>query len=82
MREIPISNAIEHLRKISHTMANDAIFPFDSVRAEDYPADSMQPFVVGRSEAISLNPRVQICLFEKKSQNLCSFEIVYPENYV
>ncbi len=82
LREIPIGLAIAHLKKISQNAGFKEIFPFDSVRADDCPKDSMQPFTSGRKESICLDPRVQICLFEKNSENLRSFEIVYPENYV
>jgi hypothetical protein len=82
LRDIPIGLAIAHLRKISQNSEFERVFPFDSVRADDCPKDSMQPYVSGKSESICLDPRVQICLFQKNSQNLLSFEIIYPEKYV
>lgn len=62
------------------------LFPYDSVRAQDHPKPYNRHFVnrmnKGIDNLIDLNPRIQICVFEKSDATLHDIRIVFPEHYI
>lgn len=80
--DIPMGKAIEYLKQISLKGKYADIFDFDSIRSVDYPPSS-QPikYVKTREEVLYLNPRVQICVINKK-ECVKSYEIIYPKHYL
>ena len=78
-KKIPVGYAIKILRELNNLQ--EGIFSFDSVRAADHPKPDYHKFVEGRKEQMDLNPRIQICLFEKTKLNLSEMNMVYSEQY-
>jgi hypothetical protein len=71
-----VANIITFMRR------ND-IFQYNSIRAaDDYKASVRIPFIKGRSEFMTINKRVQICVINKKDVLLRPFSVVYPEKYL
>jgi len=82
-KEPPLSKAIALLRlwQKKNRINN---FPYDSIRAQDFPNPASYKFVEKedrRTETTILNPRIQICLFEVNNRVLSPLRIVYPEQY-
>jgi hypothetical protein len=83
-KEPPLSKAIAILRILQKNNRIDN-FPYDSVRAQDFPRPITYKFVEKdrrRFETTDLNPRIQICLFQKNNRILPPLKIVYPEQYI
>lgn len=81
--EPPLSKAIALLR-LWQKKRRIANFPYDSVRAQDFPNPATYKFVEKenrRVETTILNPRIQICLFTADKLALPSLKIIYPEPY-
>lgn len=76
----PISKIISLLRTIEQR--KKGIFSYNSIKAQDHPNRNLYKFVDNRNEVMDLNPRIQICLFEKSDVLLPFRRIVYPEKYV
>jgi len=66
-KKIPIGKAIMHLRQIAQKPRFKNIFPYHATRADDCPEDARIYFVLGKPEFTCLNPRVQICVYERQS---------------
>lgn len=79
----PIGITIMYLRDLNRRWPQyKGIFPFNYVRGQDFPIGTMVEFAPGVKEKLSLNPRVQICLFEKSRVTVRSFCIIFPKEYV
>jgi hypothetical protein len=74
---ITVPKVIEYIKKY-------AGFPYNSIRAADYPGSRAQQISFGGKwkEFMYLYERVQICLINKNNLNLHSFKVIYPDNYV
>ena len=79
-----IKNPSEELvANIITFMRRNDIFKYNSIRAaDDYNASIKIPFIKGRSEFMTINKRVQICVIHKKDVILRPFSVVYPEKYL
>lgn len=80
--KIPIGKAIMHLRRIAQHPPFRDIFPYYATRSEDCPEDARIYFVAGRPEFTCMNPRVQICVYEKQHLLLHPLRIIFPDKYV
>jgi hypothetical protein len=76
---VPIGKAIEFLRKKNEKQAG--VFPYFGIRASDFPYQDKFIFVEGKKEYTMFNPRIQICIFSKDTNNISNTKIIYPENY-
>lgn len=75
-----ISKCLEYLKKLAKLDIN--IFPFENIRAIDYlPPDDLQQieyyFVNNNKHYTILNPKVAICVINKKSLPLHSQKIIF-----
>ena len=73
---VTVPKVIEYIKK-------NIGFPYNSIRAADYPGRSLQVSFGGKyKEFMYLRERVQICLVNKNNLNLHSFKVIYPDIYV
>lgn len=79
--EPPLGKVIA-LMRLRASKTRPEVFPYSSVRAQDNPEPYNYSFVAGRRESTDLNPRIQICTFNKSAATLQPLRIVYPDRYV
>lgn len=75
--------------KIVELLRKQSLLDYSAIRAADYPKedrdDEGKPtakvvyFHPRKKEYMYLNPRVQICVLDKPSVLLSSFQVIYPE---
>ncbi len=80
---LTVGKAIELLKEINKRPNYKGVFDFDSIRAQDDPYATRIPipYTSETSSALNLNPRVQICVFNK-GDTIKNYKIVYPEDYL
>lgn len=83
--EPPLGTVIALLRRRA-SKTRPELFPYTAIRAQDHPKPYNYHFVwrqrQGQDNLIDLNPRIQICTFDKRAATLQSVRIVFPEQYV
>ena len=73
--KIVVPEVIKYLKKYSS-------FRYNSIRASDDPNPLQFTYNNKRTEQLSLNKRVQICLIGKTNLILDSFKVIFPERYL
>ncbi|MGV8139249.1 MAG: hypothetical protein AB2L20_28990 [Mangrovibacterium sp.] len=76
--------------KVIGYLKKKGIFDYESIRAADYPREPNKlafrvKYVHGKltiKEYMLINPRVQICVINKKNVILTPFLVIYPEKYL
>ena len=85
-REDPPLGKVIALMRHRASKTRPELFPYNSVKAQDHPKPYNYSFVrrnrKSQDNFIDLNPRIQICVFEKSAATLHSVRIVFPEHYV
>lgn len=74
-KDVSVYEVVEYLKK-------HLDFPYNSIRAFDDPNPVRINYDNKRTEQLTLNKRVQICLIDKTNLILNSFKVIFPERYL